>query len=94
MKHPCVELYFEVETSKLDIRIWLKTDDTLSYGNLKGIYFMKADEVRQEILSRFRCAERSEVIEYLETIDDLAAFQITYRHDYTKIGVIVYKEWP
>jgi methionine synthase I (cobalamin-dependent) len=93
MHHPCVELYFEVEVGALDIRIWLKTDNFLQEGAIPISFYDKIAHIKAGILG-LKCSEKEKVVQYLESMSGIAAFQVCYRHDMNRVATIVYREWP
>lgn len=93
MKHPCVELYFEVETGPLDIRIWLKTNDTTTEGRVSERAYLLQDSLLKSIFM-MRCVNKEEMIQFLEVQNGISAFQVAYRHDGRRTGIVVYREWP
>lgn len=93
MKHPCVELYFEMETGPLDIRVWLKTNDTITEGRVSAAAYLVKDGLVLSILT-MKCVNKEEMIEFLEMQNYISAFQVCYRHDHHRTGVVVYREWP
>jgi hypothetical protein len=93
MKFPCVELYFEVETGPLDIRIWLKTDNELKDGALSLAHYMTMDGIKHSILAR-QFSDKERAIRFLAESPSIAAFQVTYRHDMNRTATVVYREWP
>lgn len=93
MKHPCVELYFEMEAGPLDIRIWLKTNDILTDGRVgTSTYFNKDGLVKS--IRNMKCVDKEEMVKFLEMQNTISAFQVCYRHDMHRTAVIVYREWP
>ncbi len=93
MKHPCVELYFEVEVGRLDIRIWLKTDHELPHGSVPISIYDKMAHIKNGVLG-LKCDEREKAVEHLERVAGISAFQVAYRHDFNRTATIVYREWP
>lgn len=93
MKHPCVEVYFDLETGPLDIRIWLKTDDVLVNGRIDSSIYLIQDGLINTILV-MKCADKEAMIEFLEKQKAISAFQVCYRHDHHRTSVVVYREWP
>lgn len=94
MRHPCVEVYFEVETGGLDIRVWMKTDDQIIDGDVGTKFHLAAEHLRIAILTAGRCMSRPDMVAFLEREQDVSAFQVTYRSDNARMAIIVYEEWP
>ena len=98
MKHPCVELYFDIELSKASIRVWLKTDNKIQDGNISKKFYEIANEIREGIIRVQQCPELcptvSDYVSLLEKQEQVSAFQVTDRADYRNLGVVVYREWP
>lgn len=93
MKHPCVELYFELEPGPLHIRIWLKTNDALVDGRVSASVYRVRDSLEKSIRN-MRCVTMEPMVEFLEMQNSISAFQVCYRHDNTQTSVVTYREWP
>lgn len=93
MKHPCVELYFELETGPLDIRIWLRAGGTILDGRVDPVVLVRKDSLVKSI-QNMKCVSMDSMVEFLEMQNIISAFQVCYRHDMHRTAVIVYREWP
>lgn len=93
MKHPCVELYFDLETTDANIRIWIKTDDKLVFGALDSRFFERAQQIRTLLIQHTHMPV-SFLTALLEQEDGISAFQIGLREDWKNLATVVYKEWP
>lgn len=91
MNYPCVELYFDVETGPLFIRVWMKTNNILHEGDVETKYVIECSEVKSSILRQgFQRLE--DAVIHLSNINTISAFQVGYRSELNNPAVVVYME--
>lgn len=93
MKHPCIELYFEVETEEAVIRIWLKTDNELVDGVPNMKYFHDLVELKERLYRLGVGVHTNEVAKFLEGQEEVSAFQVLSKYGRDKLSIVVYREW-
>lgn len=93
MRHPCVELYFDIETTDAKIRIWMKTNNELVFGHVEEKYVERANSLR-DLLVQHTHDSVTALTYLLERQENISAFQISLREDWRNLSVVVYKEWP
>lgn len=93
MKHPCVELYFDMETADCNIRVWMKTNNVIEDGHVGDEYWSTAKELRGQVAALTHYS-MSAIVQFLEEHSWVSAFQVSLREDYRNFAIVCYREWP
>lgn len=88
-----VEVYFEVELSDTEVRVWVEAGQYLVGGVPQSSSTYEANRIREHLKGPLFREDGSYIANWLQTQNPVSAFQINDKEK-EKVGLVWYRDWP